>query len=64
MLRAPRLFSLAFVGGFAWFFLGRRRKVVRPSATIGFADGSSVTLEVSSPEYDRLLHIAEDTIAS
>ena len=32
-------------------------------ATIGYADGSSVTLEMGSPELDRLLQIAGEATA-
>lgn len=53
-----RLLSFALVGGLAWWFFGRRQEPARPSATIGYADGSSVLLEPGSPELDRLLLIA------
>ena len=53
-----KVFSLAVLGGLAWWFLGRRRSGVESSATIGYADGSSVTLAAGSPELDRLLQIA------
>jgi len=53
-----RLFSLLLVGGLAWWFLGRRRHEAGRGATIGYTDGSSVTLDVGSPELDRLLQIA------
>jgi len=59
-----RLFSFALVGGLAWWFFGRRREAEKRSATIGYADGSSVTLEVGSPELDRLLQIAAEATAS
>jgi hypothetical protein len=58
VLGARRLFSLALVGGLAWWLFGRRRQAAQRSATIGYADGSSVTLEAGSPELDRLLQIA------
>jgi len=54
-----KLLSLALIGGLVWWFLGRRRAGVENSATIGYADGSSVTLDVGSPELDRLLLIAK-----
>ena len=59
-----RLVSLALVGGLAWWFFGRRRKTGRDSVTIGYADGSSVTLEAGSPELDRLLQIAAEATTS
>lgn len=53
-----RLFSLAFVGAIVWWLRGRRRFARVASATIGYADGSSVTLEEGSPELDRLMQAA------
>ena len=55
-----RLFWLAVAGGVAWWFIGRRRADVPQSATIGYVDGSSVTLDPGSPELDRLLQIAAE----
>ena len=55
-----RLLFLALLAGLAWWFLGRRRGEVESSATIGYADGSSVTLAAGSPELDRLLLIAAE----
>ena len=55
-----RLFSLALVGGLAWWFFGRRRETEQRRATIGYADGSSVTLDPGSPELDRLQQIAAE----
>jgi hypothetical protein len=55
-----RLFSLGLVAGLAWWFLGRRRDDAPEHATIGFADGSSVTLEAGSPELDRLVQVAAE----
>jgi hypothetical protein len=54
------LFSFALVGGLTWWFFGRRRDAPQHRATIGFADGSSVTLEAGSPALDRLLRIAAE----
>ncbi len=53
-----RLLSFAFVGGLVWWLLGRRHRPAGPSATIGYSDGSSVTLDAGSPELDRLLQIS------
>ena len=53
-----RLLTLALIGGLVWWLLGRRRAGVESSATIGYADGSSVILDAGSPELDRLLQIA------
>ena len=55
-----RLLSFAVVGGVVWWLLGRRRPGAGTSATIGYADGSSVTLDSSSPELDRLQQIAAE----
>ena len=57
-----RLLVLAFLGGLAWWFVARRRKEPVRSATIGYADGSSVTLDEGSPELDRLLQIAAEAL--
>jgi hypothetical protein len=53
-----RLVLFAVVGAIAWWFIGRRREAAPGAATIGYADGSSVTLEAGSPELDRLLLVA------
>ncbi len=53
-----KLVVLAAIGVFAWWLLGRRDKDRPDRATIGFADGSSVTLEAGSPELERLAQIA------
>ena len=44
-----RLVLFAVLGGIAWWFIGRRREAAPGAATIGYADGSSVTLEAGSP---------------
>jgi hypothetical protein len=53
-----RLVVLAAVAAAAWWLIGRRRGGEEKGATVGYADGSSVTLEPGSPELDRLLQIA------
>jgi hypothetical protein len=58
-----RLIVLALIGGIAWWFLNRAGTGDEESATIGYADGSSVTLEAGSPELDRLLQIAAEATA-
>jgi hypothetical protein len=55
-----RLLALALAGGAAWWFFVRRRDSGRPSVTIGYTDGSAVTLDPGSPELDRLLRIAAE----
>ena len=58
-----RLVVLAVLAGAAWWFLTRDRGEDQGGATIGYADGSSVTLEMGSPELDRLLQIAGEATA-
>jgi hypothetical protein len=58
-----KLLFLAVVGGLAWWFLGRREDESGDTATIGYADGSAVTLDAGSPELDRLLQIAAEARA-
>ncbi len=53
-----RLFSLAAVAGLFLWLRGRRGRSAGQSVTIGYADGSSVTLDAGSPELDRLVGIA------
>lgn len=59
-----RLFPLAFVGGLAWWFCRRREGAAARSATIGYADGSAITLEAGSRELERLLVIAAGALAA
>jgi hypothetical protein len=59
-----KLFVLAVIGGIAWWLFGSRRRAAGPSATIGYADGSSVTLEAGSSELDRLQRIAAQATAA
>jgi len=58
-----KLLFLAVIGGLAWWFLGRRVDEPGDTATIGYADGSAVTLDAGSPELDRLLQIAAEARA-
>ena len=58
-----RFFSLAAIGVAVWWLLGRRSKPSTTRVTIGYADGSSVTLEAGSPELDRLTSIAAEAVA-
>ncbi len=55
-----KLLSLAAIGAAVWWLLGRRSKPSTGRVTIGYADGSSVTLEAGSPELDRLTAIATE----
>ena len=58
-----KLLFLAVIGGLAWWFLRRRDGEPGATATIGYADGSAVTLDAGSPELDRLLQIAAEARA-
>jgi hypothetical protein len=59
-----RLLSLAAIGAAVWWLLGRRRASSVSRATIGYADGSSVTLEDGSPELERLVRVAAESTAA
>jgi hypothetical protein len=51
---------LAGIAAAAWWLITRRRGAEDDSgATIGYADGSSVTFEPGAAEFDRLVQIAE-----
>ena len=58
-----RLLSLAAIGAAIWWLLGRRSKPSAARVTIGYTDGSSVTLDAGSPELDRLMSIAAEAAA-
>ncbi len=55
-----RFLFLAVIGAVAWWFLTRRGASSPDRATIGYEDGSSVTLDAGSPELERLLAIAAE----
>jgi len=56
-----RFLSLAAIAAAAWWLIGRRRSDANSATvTIGYADGSSVTLEPGSPELDRLAQVAAE----
>ncbi len=57
-----KLLALAVIGGIVYWFLNRGASGDGQSATIGYADGSAVTLEQGSPELDRLVQIASDAL--
>jgi hypothetical protein len=54
-MRKLVLLGLIVLG--AWWVYGRRRGAAEESATIGYADGSSVNLD-DSPERESLLQAA------
>ncbi len=56
-----RLAALAVLAGFVWWLL-RRQGGPGETATIGYADGSAVTLEPGAPELERLLAIAREAM--
>ena len=57
-----KLLALAVIGGIVYWFLNRGDDD-GPSVTIGYADGSAVTLEPGAPELDRLVQIASEALA-
>jgi hypothetical protein len=59
-----RLLALAAVAGITWRLLGRRRRAAGARATIGYADGSSLTLAPGAPELERLRQVAEEVVGA
>ena len=57
-----RLLALAVIGAIVYWFLNRGASGDGQSATIGYADGSAVTLDQGSPELDRLVQIASEAL--
>ena len=56
-----RFLGLLTAGGLVWWFFVRGRgDAAEESATIGYADGSAVTLEAGSPELELLVRIASE----
>ncbi|HJU46917.1 MAG TPA: hypothetical protein VJ689_02205 [Gaiellaceae bacterium] len=56
-----RLVLLLGLAGFLWWLL-RRDRSPGETATIGYEDGSSVTLEPGAPELERLLAIGREAV--
>lgn len=56
-----RLAVLAGLAGAVWWLL-RRQHGPGETATIGYEDGSSVTLEPGAPELERLLAIGREAV--
>jgi hypothetical protein len=57
-----KLLALAVIGGIVYWFLNRGAAGEGQIATIGYADGSAVTLEPGAPELDRLVQIASEAL--
>jgi hypothetical protein len=57
-----RLLALLAVAALGWV-LWRRRSQPGETATIGYEDGSSLTLEPGAPELERLLALARGALA-
>jgi hypothetical protein len=55
-----RLLMLVGIAGAAWWVLSRRGTTSPDRVTLGYVDGSSVTLEPGSPERERLLQVAAE----
>jgi hypothetical protein len=53
-----KLVSLAALAALVLWLRGRRGHDPERAVTIGYVDGSSVTLDAGSPELDRLVEIA------
>jgi hypothetical protein len=58
-----RALRLAVLGGLAWSLV-RRRRAPRPPAraVVGFADGSSQTVQPESFEHEALVAAAEEAL--
>lgn len=57
-----KLLTLAVIGGIVYWFLNRGGPEDGQRATIGYADGSAVTLDPGAPELDRLVQIASEAL--
>jgi hypothetical protein len=57
-----KLLVFAIIGGIAYWFLHRGGPGDGQTATIGYVDGSAVTLEAGTPELDRLVQIASGAL--
>ena len=57
-----RLVVLVALAAAAWALLGRRRPR-GPEATVGYEDGSAVTLAEGAPELDALVRAAREALA-
>ncbi len=57
-----KLLGLAALGAIVYWFLNRGTAGDGPSATIGYGDGSAVTLDRGSPELDRIAQIAAEAL--
>jgi hypothetical protein len=55
------VFLLALAGVVRWLL--RRNREPEDTATIGYEDGSSLTLETGAPELERLLQIGREAVA-
>lgn len=63
MRRRSLLVLLAALAGIATVVL-RRRERLRDRVTVGFEDGSSLTLEAGTADADRLLALARPAVQS
>jgi len=57
-----KLLALAVIGGIVYWFLNRGAPGDGQNVTIGYVDGSAVTLEQGAPELDRLVQIASEAL--
>ena len=57
-----KLLVLAIIGGIAYWFLNRGSSADGQTVTIGYVDGSAVTLEPGAPELDRIVQVAAEAL--
>jgi ferric-dicitrate binding protein FerR (iron transport regulator) len=57
-----RLLALGVLAVGVWWLLRRRCTAAAERATVGYDDGSSVTLDAGAPELERLLLIARGAV--
>jgi hypothetical protein len=59
-----RLLTIAGAAGLVWWLFGRGRGAAATRATVGYADGSSLTLEHGAPELERLQQAAREAVGA
>jgi hypothetical protein len=57
-----KLVALGGLAAIVWWLRGRHAGEVRTRATLGYDDGSSLTLDTGAPELDNLLRIARGAL--
>ena len=60
-----KLLALAGLAGVTWWLLGRRgHRAAGSHVTVGYADGSAVTLEADAPVLERLQRTAREVVGA